>query len=146
MKFILLLLLLLLNILTDVAQGIVIIPTKIRLMDSDFYWALNGSNVILSLNGTKWAIYNNTISPYGTDTVVQYKGRGKQLATAEKGRPGEKWDIESIMEPQTPNVTICSILVPNECATASKIVEGGKVIAFIKTGGPKQSWTLESHF
>ncbi|CAB4480985.1 hypothetical protein RhiirA5_356422 [Rhizophagus irregularis] len=149
MKFILLLLLLLLNILTDVAQGIVIIPTKIQLSNSNLFWALDGSNVILSPNGIKWAIYNNEISPYGNDTVaVQYQGPGKQLAIANKGGPVEileKWDVGSIIEPQIiPNVTICSIPVPSECATA----DGMKVIANDKhtAGDPNQLWTLESHF
>ncbi|CAB5389623.1 unnamed protein product [Rhizophagus irregularis] len=90
----------------------------------------NGSNVILSPNGIEWAIYNNEISPYGNDTVaVQYQGPGKQLAIANKGGPVEileKWDVGSIIEPQIiPNVTICSIPVPSECATA----DGMKVIA-----------------
>ncbi|CAB4481007.1 hypothetical protein RhiirA1_426274 [Rhizophagus irregularis] len=146
MKIILLLLLLLLNILTDVAQGIVILPTKIRLSNSTLYWALNGSGVILSSNGTDWAIYNNVISPYGDETAVQYRGPGNQLAIANKGRPGEKWDVGSIMEPQIfYNITICSRLVPSECATASEIKEGGEVIAYYRqTGDLKQQlWTLE---
>jgi hypothetical protein len=149
MKFILLLLLLLLNTLTVVAQGIVVMRTKIRLGDSNFYWALNGPDVILSSNAIDWAIYDNEISPYNVsdDVAVRYKGPGIQLAiTMGKGRPDEKWDVESIIEPQIiPNVTICSKLVPSECATASEIEEGGKVIASDKTGDPNQLWTLESH-
>lgn len=139
MKFILLLLLSTI-LYTAVAQNIVIIPTKIRLKSSNLYWTLNGLDVVLGLNGTEWAIYNNEISPYADDYSVRYNGPGIQLSIVKgKHRPAEKWDVG--------NDTVCSKLIPRECATASEIEEGGKVIASIKrTDNPKQLWIFESHF
>ncbi|GBB84087.1 hypothetical protein RclHR1_10710006 [Rhizophagus clarus] len=124
--------------------------TIIQLFEHDFYWGLNGTEVVLHPGGIEAIRW--TIVPYAegnfinyNDKSVQYNGDFKPL-TIENGTESldQRWIIEPNNVPGIPSL-ICSSQVSGVCATAVDKDGEWVVIAAPRSFiNPLQRWILYS--